>query len=127
MDETTQRSLGMSEQELREALSEELSLAFRTDQTQRRATVTWGRVVTHRNVPALARVLERLNGSGRRELKPFVECSSAAVERVDRTAHGRKLVSCAIELGEQQRAPAGARCVRDHTAEVPEVDVGDTL
>lgn len=32
MDETTQRSLGMSEQELREALSEELSLAFRTEQ-----------------------------------------------------------------------------------------------
>ena len=32
MDETTHRSLGMSEQELREALSEELTLAFRTEQ-----------------------------------------------------------------------------------------------
>ena len=32
MDETTQRSLGMREQELREALSEELSLAFRSEQ-----------------------------------------------------------------------------------------------
>jgi RNA-splicing ligase RtcB len=32
MDDTTHRSLGMSEQELREVLSEELGLAFRTEQ-----------------------------------------------------------------------------------------------